>query len=140
MFEVSRFKNIYGVYIPPLDFTDLPEYETTVDEEEGEGDEPDTDFSREVPIADRSHYSNKLASNEMEINSPLPHGRSDMYVHGAGVPSSALKVQPNSRMMVNDFRAADDSLTQGTNKMQAPHKGPGKSRTIMPSQEVSPQK
>lgn len=33
---MSKFKNIHGVVIPPLDFEDLPEYETTDEEEEGD--------------------------------------------------------------------------------------------------------
>jgi hypothetical protein len=32
----SKFKNVHGVVIPPLDFADLPEYETTDEEEEGD--------------------------------------------------------------------------------------------------------
>ena len=38
IFERSKFKNINNVTIPPLDFEDLPDYETT-DEDEEEGDE-----------------------------------------------------------------------------------------------------
>ena len=38
IFERSKFKNINNVTIPPLDFEDLPDYETT-DEDEQEGDE-----------------------------------------------------------------------------------------------------
>jgi len=36
MTETSRFKNINNVLIRELDFKDLPEYETTDDEEEEE--------------------------------------------------------------------------------------------------------
>ena len=34
----SKFRNIHKVHISPLDFEGLPEYETTDEEEEGEGD------------------------------------------------------------------------------------------------------
>jgi len=36
MTEISRFKNINNVLIRELDFKDLPEYETTDDDEEEE--------------------------------------------------------------------------------------------------------
>lgn len=38
IFEQSKFKNINNITIPPLDFEELPDYETT-DEDEEEGDE-----------------------------------------------------------------------------------------------------
>ena len=38
IFQRSKFKNINNVNIPPLDFHDLPEYETTDEEDEGEED------------------------------------------------------------------------------------------------------
>ena len=37
MTEISRFKNINNLTIRDLDFKDLPEYETTDDDEEEEG-------------------------------------------------------------------------------------------------------
>ena len=46
----STFKNIRNVTIPPLDFHDLPEYETTDEEEEGEEEnsfaEPNNPFEK----------------------------------------------------------------------------------------------
>jgi hypothetical protein len=60
----SRFKNIHKVLLPPLDFTDLPEYETTEDEEE-EGDN----------LGDKDEREGEQVNYEDEsigMNSPSP--------------------------------------------------------------------
>lgn len=48
--EQSKFKNINRMVIPPLDFVDLPEYETTDEEEEGDEEnsyaEPNNPFEK----------------------------------------------------------------------------------------------
>lgn len=76
IFERSKFKNIKNVQIPPLDFHDLPEYETTDEEEDEEGDEENSyaegnnqleKTENEVNTRDNSH--------DEQLMSPAPHDR-----------------------------------------------------------------
>lgn len=58
--EQSKFKNINNKTIPPLDFVDLPEYETTDEEEEGDEEnsyvEPNNPFEK---------TENEVSQNQM---------------------------------------------------------------------------
>ena len=73
----SKFKNIRNVHIPPLDFQDLPEYETT--DEEEEGDEDQSYAEQNNPF---EKTENDVKGHEEQLMSPAPHDRLNKYIQG----------------------------------------------------------
>lgn len=66
----TKFKNINGLVLPPLDFKDLPEYETTDDEE---------DQDDETSYIEANNPFNKTDADNIDLKSPEPHNRLDQY-------------------------------------------------------------
>ena len=73
MEQQSKFKNIRNKIISPLNFEELPDYETTEDEEEDEGEQQIADNNQQEEVSSEGDINEQ--EQMIGINSPTPHTR-----------------------------------------------------------------